>query len=157
MSDAPGPAMQQDYHLEPSRRLPAPQGLDPNMYTQSNAYYSAIPSSSTAYLPSHPRDLPPPDSGYAHPCRICGRRFLRKAGSDRCQNQHLGSRPYMCTGKCGDENCTKTFACRKQLSKHDRPPVDKVSACRFCQRLFSRQNLSRHEDYCYRRDGPSHI
>ncbi|PVG04078.1 hypothetical protein CPB86DRAFT_200545 [Serendipita vermifera] len=81
-------------------------------------------------------------------CRICGKWYHRKAGAYGCQNQHLNIKPYLCTKKCGDPNCNKSFASKKQLSKHDRPYLQKVSACRFCQRLNLRQNILRHEDSC---------
>jgi hypothetical protein len=114
---------------------------------------SAAPSTSTLVTNQSSPDKP-------CQCRICGKWFHRKAGAYGCQNQHLNVRPYLCTKKCGDPNwcvaCSvprvcprsdveslhlhsnKAFASKKQLSKHDRPYMQKVLACRFW--YVSRQN-----------------
>ncbi|PVF91885.1 hypothetical protein CPB86DRAFT_269362 [Serendipita vermifera] len=109
--------------------------------------YSPPSSSST----SHRRDADKP-----YKCTGCPKMYERKHLADACQNRHLGLKPIKCTGSCGDKNCTRTFAGKKEYNRHSHPKEERVFKCPSCSKEISKQNLAAHtKKHCKERKEPS--
>ncbi|PVG04029.1 hypothetical protein CPB86DRAFT_197996 [Serendipita vermifera] len=90
-----------------------------------------------------------PDLHGPRQCTICLREYPRIAGAKGCENRHLRIKPYVCTKRCGNENCTMTFAAEKEWHRHDCPPETKMFHCDSCGKRISKQNRADHiKKYC---------
>ncbi|PVG03564.1 hypothetical protein CPB86DRAFT_695095 [Serendipita vermifera] len=70
-------------------------------------------------------------NGNKYQCPTCGDRFNRLSRAESCHNSHSGSKPFVCGGQCGDENCDKSYRSVEILRRHCRPVNERSACCRF--------------------------